>query len=141
MITAVANGEAKPDPEVVERAKRRHFDAEYKLSILEAFESCESAMERGALLRREGLYRSHISKWREQSGVGALAALATRKRGRKPTKRRDAVAVENAQLRREKAELERKLKRAELLLEIQKKLSEAMGIPLTGVEAEKDENE
>lgn len=138
MITAVGNGETKPDPEVVEKAKRRQFDAEYKLSVLEAFDLCESAMERGALLRREGLYRSHISKWKEQCGAGALAGLAARKRGRKPTKRRDAVALENAQLRREKAQLERKLKRAELLLEIQKKLSEAMGIPLTG---EKDESE
>ena len=133
------NGEAKPDPEVVEKAKRRRFSAEYKLAILEEFEACTSAFERGALLRREGLYRSHIGKWREQRDGGALAGLTARKRGRKPTKRQDAVALENAQLRREKAQLERKLKRAELLLEIQKKLSEAMGIPLTGVE--KDESE
>ncbi len=120
------NGSGTPDPEVVERAKRRQFTAGYKLAILEEFDGCEKSAERGALLRREGLYRSHITTWHQQRNAGQLAGLAPRKRGRKATKQRGADAAELARLRRENARLERRLKQAELLIEIQKKVSQAL---------------
>lgn len=132
-------GSAVSDPEVSERARRRKFTADYKLNVLERWDASEGGMERGALLRREGLYRSHISKWLEQRDVGALAGLSPRKRGRKPTKRRDSVTEENSELRKQVTRLERKLKRAELLLEIQKKTSEILGIPLKGLDDEEQD--
>lgn len=132
-------GSAVSDPEVSERARRRKFTADYKLNVLERWDASEGGMERGALLRREGLYRSHISKWLEQRDAGALAGLSPRKRGRKPTKRRDSVTEENSELRKKVTRLERKLKRAELLLEIQKKTSEILGIPLKGLDDEEQD--
>ena len=138
MITPEENGSATPDPEVTETAKRRRFSASYKLDILKRWER-ETGAERGAMLRGEGLYRSHISKWLEQREAGALVGLAPRKRGRK-AKERHPAEREVEKLRRENARLERGLKRAVLLIEIQKKVSEALGIPLKGLESEDDEN-
>src|SRR6266849_5544249 len=85
--------EGAPDPELVERPKRRRFSAEYKLRILREAEACTRPGEVGALLRREGLYSGHLSKWRRQRDAGALEALA-RPRGRKPVDRRDLELVE-----------------------------------------------
>ena len=73
-----------PDPEVPSKARRRRFTAKYKLEILEEAEQCSEPGEIGALLRREGLYSSHLSKWRDQREAGALAGLEPKKRGRKP---------------------------------------------------------
>src|SRR5258705_13042065 len=87
---------AVPDPELVERAKRRRFTAEYKLQILQQAEACTRPGEIGALLRREGLYTSHLTAWRKQREHGALEAL-DRKRGRKPVDRRE---TQNAALPR-----------------------------------------
>ena len=114
-----------PDPEVVPKAERRRFSAEYKLRILAEADACTQRGEIGALLRREGLYRSHLDKWREQRRAGALQALAPQKRGPKP----DPQAAEIARLRRENERLQQRLQRAETIIEVQKKLSALLGLP------------
>jgi transposase-like protein len=114
--------------EVVAKARRRQFSAAYKARILREAEACRATGQIGALLRREGLYSSHLVEWRRLRARGALEALAAKKRGRKPI--RDARDRENAKLSRENARLRRKLAQAEAVLEVQKKLSEILGIPL-----------
>ena len=116
-----------PGPEVPEKARRRRFSAKYKNRILQEADACSEAGEVGALLRREGLYSSHLSAWRRQREQGTLAALGKR-RGRKPL--RDERQQELERLQRENRQLRRKLEQAELVLEIQKKVSEILGIPL-----------
>lgn len=105
-----------PDPELVERAKRRTFTAKYKLEILEKAEACTRPGEIGELLRREGLYTSHLTAWRKQRKAGSLKELG-RPRGRKPADRRD----------REIAELTRRAERAEVELEKARKVIEIQG--------------
>jgi transposase len=117
-----------PDPEVSATAKRRRFTAEYKLSILAEVESCREQGEIGALLRREGLYSSHLSKWRQQRQKGALAGLTPKKRGRKPTA--NPLAEENRRLLAENARLKRQLHQAETIIDVQKKVSTLLGIEL-----------
>jgi transposase len=127
-----------PNPEVREKAKRRTFTAEYKLRILEEVDRALTAKDSGKVgevLRREGLYSSHLTEWRRERREGALAGLA-KKRGRKASRRRDAVALEADQLRREVADLRRRLEQAELIIEVQKKVSALLGIPLRTVEDE-----
>jgi transposase-like protein len=114
--------------EVVAKARRRQFSAGYKARILREAEACRATGQIGALLRREGLYSSHLVEWRRLRARGALEALAAKKRGRKPV--RDARDRENQKLLRENARLRRKLAQAEAVLEVQKKLSEILGIPL-----------
>ncbi len=114
-----------PDPEVVPKAERRRFSAEYKLRILADADACTQRGEIGALLRREGLYRSHLDKWRAQRRAGALQALTPQKRGPKP----DPQAAEIARLRRENERLQQRLQRAEAIIEVQKKLSALLGLP------------
>lgn len=117
-----------PDPEVPERARRRQFTAAYKLRILEEAERCFAPGRLGALLRREGLYSSHLVDWRRQRNQGALAALAPRRRGRPAT---PAPESELLVLRRENERLVRQLATAETIIEIQKKVSTLLG--LTGM--------
>jgi transposase-like protein len=114
-----------PDPEVSLKAKRRTFSAEYKLRILDVASACRTPRERGALLRREGLYSSHLTNWRRELHDGALNGLQPKKRGPKS----DPLAVENAQLKRTIARLQAKLERAETIIEVQKKLSQLLGLP------------
>jgi transposase-like protein len=83
----------------------------------------------GELLRREGLYSSHLSTWRRQRDEGALAGLAPKRRGRKP-KPKNPLADENDQLRRENRRLKEQLRQAELIIDVQKKVSEMLNIPL-----------
>ena len=116
-------------PETPEKASRRRFDAAYKLRILEEADRCTAPGQLGELLRREGLYSSHLTTWRKQRQEGALSGLREKKRGRKP-KRRDPKDLELARLRREKQELEQRLRQAETIIEVQKKVSEILGIPL-----------
>jgi transposase-like protein len=120
----------RPDPEVLPRtvkAERRTFTAEYKLWVLEEAEKCrEQPGGIGRLLRREGLYSSHLTTWRRQQEAGQLAGLAPRKRGPK----NNPEAEEMNRLRRENARLTRQLEKAELIIEAQKKLSEILGITL-----------
>ena len=118
---------ARPDPEVVERAKSRRFTAQYKLHILEEADACRAPGEVGALLRREGLYSSQLAQWRRARREGALTALS---KPRGPKGRRDQEAVEFEQLRKENARLRRRLEQANTILEIQKKTSEILAIPL-----------
>jgi transposase-like protein len=113
------------DPEVVPRAKRRRFTAGYKLRIVEEADRCSEPGEVGALLRREGLYSSHLSNWRRQRAEGQLGALAERKRGRKA---QEQQAHELEELRREKKQLKIRLQQAELIIEVQKKLSQLLGL-------------
>jgi transposase len=117
---------AVPDPEVPLRAKRRQFSPEYKKRILEEADACTERGQIGALLRREGLYTSHLDKWRRQRAQGTLAGLAPKKRGRKP----NPEAVELARLRRENERLQQKLHRAETIITFQKKLADLLGIPM-----------
>lgn len=114
-----------PNPEVTPKAKRRTFSAEYKLRILDEARACRTPGERGGLLRREGLYSSHLTHWRRELREGAFAGLKPKKRGRKS----DPLAAENAQLKREIARLQAKLERAETIIEVQKKLSQLLGLP------------
>jgi transposase-like protein len=109
---------AKPDPEVPAIARRRQFTAEYKRRFLREYEASPKG-ERGALLRREGLYSSHIDAWRKQQGAGELAGLTPKRRGRRATKRRDEVALENERLRRQLARAEHQLARARKVIEVQ----------------------
>jgi len=127
-----------PDPEVSERPTRRTFTAKYKLAILEAADKCKPGSgEIGALLRREGLYSSHLTVWRRLRSEGVLTGLQKKRRGPKP-RRRDPVALENQDLRRDMARLQERLDQAERIIEIQKKVSEILGIPLS--RPENDEN-
>lgn len=116
-----------PDPEVPERASRRRFTAEYKLQVLRQADRCTEVGEIGALLRREGLYSSHLTTWRRQREQGALVALAPKKRGR-PAVPVSPLARRVAELERDKARLERRLQQAEAIIEAQKKLSEILGL-------------
>lgn len=110
--------------EVPERAARRQFRAEYKAGILAEYEKAGRG-EQGALLRREGLYSSHIDAWRKLCEAGVLRGLAPTKRGRKP-KVVNPLGRENADLRRALARAEHKLKRAEAIIEIQKKVAQVL---------------
>jgi transposase len=118
-----------PDPEVVPRAKRRRFKAEYKVRILEEVDACSEPGEIGALLRREGLYSSHLTTWRRQREQGQLEGLSPKKRGRKPSVD-EALAKELAELKRENQRLENRLQQAETIIEVQKKLSGLLGLTL-----------
>ena len=124
-----------PDPEVAERAKRRRFTAEYKLRILREADACKGHGDLGALLRREGLYSSHLATWRRQRDEITKAGLKARKHGPKGK----VVDPRVKQLERENARLNRRLKRVELMLDIQKKASEMLGIPLN--QPDSDEND
>lgn len=117
------------ETEVTAKAKRRRFSAEEKLRVLKEADACTKAGEQGALLRREGLYSSHLTEWRRARERGELNALSPKKRGRK--------AKEGHPLEKKVAELQRSLERAELrarraeaLVELQKKVSELLGIQL-----------
>src|SRR6266581_3314992 len=107
----------RPDPEVPEKARRRTFTAQYKLDVLAAYDAAGPG-EKGAILRREGLYSSHVVEWRRARDAGALARLA-RPRGRPAPDPRDAQI---ARLQKEKARLEQELARARLVVEVQAKL-------------------
>ena len=112
------------DPEVKVKPERRRFTAEYKLRILEEADNCTRPGQIGALLRREGLYSSNLTQWRLQRAEGVLQALTPRKRGPKV----DPLTEENAALRRRIDRLEAELKRAETIIEVQKKVSELLGL-------------
>lgn len=139
MVRGEKNGRAVPDPEVPEKAQRRRFTAEYKLKILKEADACESGSgELGSLLRREGLYASHLLTWRRQRDEGSLLALEPKKRGRK-AKPRDSMTIEN--LRREVARLQQRLDQAEVIISVQKKLSQLLGIELPKSDDESGRNE
>jgi transposase len=107
----------RPDPEVPERARRRTFTAKYKLEVLAAYAAAPDG-EKGAVLRREGLYSSHITEWRKARDAGALAGLAAA-RGRQ---RRDPQADQIARLQAEKQRLEQELAKTRFVVDVQAKL-------------------
>jgi transposase len=114
-----------PNPEVVVKARRRRFTAEYKHHILQEADACMQRGEVGALLRREGLYSSHLTTWRHQRQRGERQGLTPAKRGRQA----DPQTAENARLLRETERLKAQLARAELIIEVQKKVSQLLGLP------------
>ena len=116
-----------PDPEVPEKKPRRKFTAKYKLRILEEADACTQPGQLGALLRREGLYSSYLTTWRKQKAKGLLQAMTPKKRGRK-RKEKNPLSKRVAKLEKENLRLQQKLKRAELIIEAQKKMSEILGI-------------
>jgi transposase-like protein len=120
-----------PDPEVSSASGRRRFSAAYKARIVRKADACKEPGEVGVLLRREGLYSSHLTKWRREYRQGAEAALADDKRGRKSTK--NPLADENDKLRRELERTQKKLAQAELIIDFQKNLCEMLGISPTGI--------
>jgi len=117
---------AIPEPEVVPVAQRRQYSAAEKLRILEEADACAQPGEVGALLRREGLYSSHLTRWRRERDRGQLDALNPKKRG--PQSPSDiTLAKEVAKLQRENEQLQARLDQAEAIIEVQKKLSQLLG--------------
>ena len=114
-----------PDPEVIEIATRRHFSASEKRMLLAEADRCKERGELGAFLRRKHIYSSMLSSWRKQLGAADSAALAPKKRGPKP----DAASRQIKHLNRDIARLRHKLERAELIIDAQKKLCVALGLP------------
>ncbi len=121
------SNQQQPQNEVTPKAKRRRFSASYKLRILEETDRCTQPGQIGALLRREGLYSSNLTSWRRQRDQGQIGALSPKKRGPKPVP--DATMVrELTKLREQNQRLEQKLKKAELIIEVQKKVSALLGL-------------
>lgn len=114
-----------PDPEVPAIARRRQFSGADKRRIVSAADRCTEPGQIGALLRREGIYSSMLAAWRKQLGAVERAALSAKRRGPKP----DAAARQIAHLNRDIVRLRRKLERAELIIDAQKKLCVALGLP------------
>lgn len=114
-----------PNPEVSAVPKRRTFTAGYKKAILEEIDACTEPGGIGVIVRREGLYSSHLTEWRKERDRGVLSALG-KKRGRKPS--RNPLSDEVEKLRRDNAELKRRLEQAELIIDVQKKVSSMLGI-------------
>jgi transposase-like protein len=122
------NTAAHPDPEVVVQAQRRRFTAEYKQRILAETDHAKGSGSIGALLRREGLYSSLLATWRRERDAGVLQVLTPQKRG--PKLKRDPLAEENQQLRRETQRLAEELRKAEIVIDIQKKVATLLGRPI-----------
>jgi transposase len=112
------------DPEVVVPAKRRQFRVAEKLRILDETDRCEPG-QIGAILRREGLYSSHLTKWRRQRAEGQLSGRSSPRRDRK----KEVEAAELSTLRRQKEQLQAELEQARLIIEVQKKLCQLFGLP------------
>jgi transposase len=120
---------SRPDPEVVAKAKRRTFTAEYKLSVLQEAEAVANKRGGiGALLRREGLYSSLLATWRRERADGVLEALTPRKRG--PKSKRNPLEEENLKLQRQNARLTEDLRKAHIIIDVQKKVAALLGRPI-----------
>ena len=126
-----------PDPEVIEKAKRRKYSAAYKLRILQEADYLPPGCI-GALLRREGLYASNIAMWRWQREKGELEGLSPKKKGPKEISSED-LKRKLIELERENRRLKKRLSHAELIIDVQKKISELSGIPLKEVPAEEED--
>jgi len=119
---------AHPDPEVVAQAKRRRFTAEYKHRIVSEAEQARGSGSMGALLRREGLYSSTLTAWRRERASVVRQALTPQKRG--PKSKRDPVQEEVQKLQKENARLTEELRKAAIVIDVQKKLGTLLGWPL-----------
>lgn len=134
--TADGAGEvSRISSEVLEKAVRRRFTAEYKQRILNEAEACADSGDIGKLLRREGLYSSHLSKWRAQREQGIREGLS-KARGRKPVEK-NPLAEENARLQKEIRRLTARLSQAQSIIEVQKKLSQLLGLSENPMPGEK----
>ena len=122
---AAPSSSAHPNPEVVAQAQRRRFTAEYKLRILTEADQAKGAGGIGALLRREGLYSSLLTDWRRERNAANLQAFAPQKRG--PKSQDNPLAAEVEQLRRENQRLAEELRKAEIVIDIQKKVAALLG--------------
>jgi len=122
-----------PDSEVNAKPIRRRFSAGYKRRILREADTCDPGGI-AALLRREGLYSSHLTTWRHQREQGEIAGLEPRKRGRKAIPR-NPLAAENERLQRENERLQKRLRQAETIIDVQKKLCEMLGLPVATTES------
>lgn len=118
-----------PDPEVSDRPRRRKFTAKYKLAVLRELDACTEPGQAGAVLRREGLYTSHVTNWRRAREAGELQGLSPKKQGR-PRTPRNPLASEVQRLERENARLQEELRKASVIIDVQKKLSTILGISL-----------
>ncbi len=125
-----AHSATTPSPEVQPPTERRTRSATDKLRILQAYEACPAGSpERGALLRREGIYTSQISKWRKQRDQGQLGSPASQRRGPKPAPQ-TTLAAEVVALRQENARLQARLAHAEAIIDVQKKVAHLLGTTL-----------
>ena len=132
--TRAESGARAPDPEVTAKAKRRRFTAQYKLRVLREADALAETGGVGEMLRREGLYSSHLTTWRRERERGELEGLAPRKRGRRANPNK-ALEHDNERLAREVARLQARLEQAEAIIAIQKKLSALLGVPLKDEES------
>jgi len=128
LIKLSQKNQERPDPEVPEVKPRRKFTAQYKLRILEEIDQCTEPGQIGRLLRSEGLYSSNITNWRKQKKKGILQGMAPKKRGRK-AKEKNPLAQKVAELERENRKLQDKLKKAEIIIDVQKKISQILQEP------------
>ena len=122
----------RPNPEVVARAKRRRYTGEYKQKILTQTDAAKGSGEVGAVLRREGLYSSHLTKWRRERSDGILDGLAPQKRG--PKSKSSPQATEIQKLRRDNERLTDRLRKAEIVIDVQKKVAMLLGRPFPETE-------
>ncbi len=122
-------GSVRPNPEVPDRPTRRRFPAAYKLKIVQEADRCDKSGQICALLRREGLYSSQLTAWRKLRDKGALHGLSSKKRGPKPPPR-NPHEKEMKQMQREISYLQKKLAKAEAIIDFQKKVHDLLGIPL-----------
>jgi len=127
--SAIPASKVEVSSSTASKPQRRIFTRKYKLEIIERAEACSGPGEIGKLLRQEGLYSSHLSTWRRLRREGSLSALG-RKRG--PQKSKSDVQLEHEKIARENVRLQEKLAHAEKIIDIQKKLSEILGISLEG---------
>jgi len=125
-----------PDPQVQPRAERRRFTAAYKAGIVREAAACRQSGELGSLLRREGLYSSHLAAWRKQLQRHGEAGLKRKRRGPAPKPRPSARQVA---LERENRRLQKRLAQAEAIIEFQKKAHELLGIPLKSLPRDEDD--
>lgn len=118
----------RSNPEVVAKAKRRTFTAAYKERILAASDAAQQTGQIGALLRREGLYSSLLAAWRKERAAGVTEAMSPHQRG--PKSKQSPLATENAKLQGENLRLTDRLRKAEIIIDVQKKLATLLGLPL-----------
>lgn len=135
-MDSILEEQVVPEVEVTGKAERRRFNTEYKKKILKAADECQRPGELGELLRKEGLYSSNLTAWRAAQKRGELAGLAPRKRGPKAAVK-DARDKRIVELERETKRWKARAERAEALVELQKKVSEILGITLPESEEKK----
>ena len=127
---------AFPDSEVIARPRRRHFTAEYKRSILDQADAAQDSGTIGLLLRREGLYSSHLTTWKRQRKQGLMDALTPKKRGPKVVV--SPLVKENRELQAANVRLTKKLKNAELIIAVQKKVAALLGNPIPNIQIDEE---